>query len=350
MKSLRLYILGPLSILCLQITAQVDDLMRDKNVTWMAESYNDFLTDEIAVEKIGKEISRVKTLKFYNPTEGGMPEEFVLQYFILELAQNGKIPIYKDDKCTQPVSYEIASGEKDTDELGGIVYETKCTLGKGYMTAEYMIFFRAHQILYYDSSKVQFGLRTLAIAPMLRQTDEKGETTGWKPLFWIKVTDLKEKRNLSDESITWAKRMILTNGVSLKADNVKILKTFGKNEPAASLFQAIKKKAEIPFYDSYDTSIKTKFSMARRGDFFTERDSSKPFDITTYNVDDHHFPTSGIKVTDIKELRILQNWYWDNKKQQIEIWLSAVGPLIDMKNEAGEFLYKMPLFYRRTDD
>lgn len=41
MKSLRLYFLGPLSILCLQITAQVDDLMRDKNITWIAESYND---------------------------------------------------------------------------------------------------------------------------------------------------------------------------------------------------------------------------------------------------------------------------------------------------------------------
>jgi hypothetical protein len=51
MNVLRLLFLGPLSILCFQSTAQVDDLMRDKNITWIAESYNDFLTDEIAAEK-----------------------------------------------------------------------------------------------------------------------------------------------------------------------------------------------------------------------------------------------------------------------------------------------------------
>jgi Gliding motility associated protein GldN len=325
--------------------------MRDKNITWIAESYNDFLTDEIAAEKIGKRISGAKMLKFYNPNEDAMPEEFFLQYLILELAQNKKISIYKDDKCTQPVSYEIASGGIDTSTWSDpTTYETGCSLGRGYVDIERLLFFRAHQIIYYDSAKIQFGLRTVAIAPMTSIANERGEITGWRPFFWIKVTDLKENRNLSDESITWAKRMILTNGVSLKVDNVKILKRFGENEPVASLFHAIKSKPKIPFYDSYYSSIKTEFNTTRRADFFTERDSSKPFDITTYNADDHHFPTNGIKVTDVKELRILQNWYWDDEKHQLEIWLSAVGPLVDMKNEAGEFLYKYPLFYRRTDD
>jgi Gliding motility associated protein GldN len=351
MKTLQLLFLLPLSILCSKSTAQVDDLMRNKNITWIAESYNDFTTDASAEEKIGKRISGSKLLKFYNPTEGDMPEEFFLQYLILELAQNKKISIYKDDKCTQPVSYEIASGGIDTSTLHDpTTYETKCTLGRGYVDIESLIFFRAHQIFYYDSAKIQFGLRTLAIAPMRREANERGETIGWMPLFWIKVTDLKEKRNLSDESVTWAKRMILTNGVLLKTDSVKVLKTFGENEPVASLFHAIKKKPEIPFYDPYYGSIKTEFSATRRADFFTAKDTAKPFDIETYNSDEHHFPTSGIKVTDAKALRILQNWYWDDKKQQIEIWLSAVAPLIEVKDEAGEFLYKYPLFYRRTDD
>ncbi len=90
MKSLRLYFLGPLSILCFQITAQVDDLMKDKNITWMAESYNDFLTDERAEEKIGKRISGVRMLKFYNPAEDGIPEEFLLQNCILELTKKSR--------------------------------------------------------------------------------------------------------------------------------------------------------------------------------------------------------------------------------------------------------------------
>ena len=111
-----------------------------------------------------------------------------------------------------------------------------------------------------------------------------------------------------------------------------------------------RQKHEIPFYDPYYVSLKTPFDTKRRADFFTPHDTANLFDIETYNRDDHHFPTNGIKVTDIKELRILQNWYWDDKKQQIEIWLSAVSPLINVKDEAGDFLYKYPLFYRRTDD
>jgi hypothetical protein len=59
MKTLQLLFLLPLSILCSKSTAQVDDLMRDKNITWIAESYNDFMTDSRAEEKIGKELSRI---------------------------------------------------------------------------------------------------------------------------------------------------------------------------------------------------------------------------------------------------------------------------------------------------
>jgi hypothetical protein len=47
---------------------------------------------------------------------------------------------------------------------------------------------------------------------------------------------------------------------------------------------------------------------------------------------------------------MIQNWYWDDKKKMLEIYLSAKSILKDVKNEAGEFLYKRPLFYRRTDD
>ena len=52
MNALRCLVLVPLSILCLQSTAQVEDLMRDKNITWMVESYNDFLIDYMAKKKL----------------------------------------------------------------------------------------------------------------------------------------------------------------------------------------------------------------------------------------------------------------------------------------------------------
>lgn len=348
MNALRLLFLGPLSILCFQSTAQVEDLMRDKNITWIAESYNDFLTDYVAEEQIGKKISKARLLKFCNPTESDIDEEFTLQGFILELAKADKLPIYKDDQCTQPISYAMASRDIDTVTESKI-YEWRCNLGTGQVFAESLMFFRAHQVLYYDSVNIQFGLRILAIAPMRIQRNQMAETMAWKPLFWMKVTDLKEKRNLSDESVTWAKRMTLIDGVALKADSVKILKQTSDNMPLIHLCKEVLTNPEIPFYKADDAPIRTTYNMDERKNLFIQRDSTFTIDRVTY-ADKVDVSVHEIKEEDMKELRIVQNWYWDDKKQQLEIWLSAVGPLIDMKTEAGEFLFKRPLFYRRTDD
>lgn len=347
MKALQLLFLGPLSIFCLKSTAQVEDLMRNKNITWIAESYNNFLTDSLipmVEEKIGKRISGATMLKFYNPAAEDMPEEFVLQNFILELAKKEKLPIYKDDKCTQSVSYDIASGKIDTDSVGQIVYELKCTMGKGMLFCENILFFRAHQILYYDSANEQFGLRTLALAPMVK--NYKDSLSAWRPLFWIKVDDLKEKRNLSDESITWAKRMTLINGVALKADSVKILKQMNDSLPIASLFQAVLTKPNIPFYRPDSLPSRVKYTFIERQKLFTQRDT-----LTCISLEPaFKIINNDIHPKDVVGLRLIQNWYWDDTKKRLEIYLVATAPLKNITNEAGEFLYKQPLFYRRTDD
>ena len=353
MKRLRLCFLLPLSIFCYQMTAQVDDLMRDKNITWIAESYNDFLTDYMAQEKLGKRISGVRLLKFYNPNGEDMPEEFVLQHFILELAKADKLAIYKDDKCTQPTTYGKASGSVDTLDLENITtYETKtCRMVEGLIYDEDILFFRAHQIVYYDSSKVQFGLRTLSIAPMMKVTDESGSIINWKPLFWMQAIDLIEKRNLLDESIIFAKRMVLIDGIALKADSVKILKQLGADMPLRHLRREVLTNPEILFYRADEITIRTTFNMVERKNLFIQRDSIFAFAPTTYTLEKRvEVNVREIKEADMKELRIVQNWYWDDKKKQLQIWLWGTGPLIDIKNEASEFLFKRPLFYRRTDD
>ena len=341
MNALKVLILIPLSIFCFQSTAQVEDLMRDKNITWMVESYNDFMTDYVAEEQLGKKMSRAKLLKFCNPSEVGMDEEFTLQELILELAKANTLPIYKDDQCTQPTSYDSASADIDT--VTDIKrYEWRCSLGIGILTAESFLFFRVRQVLYYDSVNVQFGLRTLAIAPMRRQYNQIGETVAWKPLCWMKVTDLKEKRNLSDESITWAKRLELMDGVSLQSDSVKILKQMSDSTPVTALFKALTDNPKIPFYNNDNATPRVKLSPQERAIFLTQKERNV--------IVDDKLLGEVIKARPIKELRIVQNWYWNNKKKQLEIELTAVGPLMDIRSDAGEFLYKIPIFYRRTDD
>jgi hypothetical protein len=349
MNVLRLLFLGPLSILCLQSTAQVDDLVRDRNITWIAESYNDFLTDASAEEKIGKRLSVAKMLKFYNPTESDMPEAFVLQNYILELAKAEKLTIYKDDRCTQEVSYSSVISWIDSFRfIEPTTYDNRCRLGASFIAEEDILFFRAHQILYYDSKKVQFGLRTLAIAPMKQIRNDTGAFMYWIPIFWIKVSDLKEKRVLSDESITWAKGMTLINGVALKADSVKILKQMSDSVPIAPLFQAVLTKPNIPFYRTDSMPIRVKYSLIERQKLFINRDT-----ITCSGAEPLPKPlifNNDIHPMDIVGLQLIQNWYWDDKKKRLEIYLVATAPLKNVNNEAGEFLFKMPIFYRLNAD
>ena len=53
--------------------------------------------------------------------------------------------------------------------------------------------------------------------------------------------------------------------------------------------------------------------------------------------------------TEIKELKLIQEWFWDDSRQKLSIRFVAVAPIKFVLNEAGEFLYRQPLFYRRTD-
>ncbi len=213
-----------------------------------------------------------------------------------------------------------------------------------------ILFFRARQIIYYDVKKAQFGLKTLAIAPMVTDYHYKDGFRGWKPLFWIKVTDLSKKRELTNDNITWAAQMNLFNGIELHADSIKVLKKTGTDEPMSSLFQTFSSNSKIPFYKEGFASNE-KWDMLEREGYLMARDTM--IDMDAYN--NEHVTKIKIvahetKAKDIHRLGLIQNWYWNDKKQRLEICLMAVAPLKDMKNEIGELLYRRPFFYRRTDD
>jgi hypothetical protein len=54
-------------------------------------------------------------------------------------------------------------------------------------------------------------------------------------------------------------------------------------------------------------------------------------------------------IQEISKIRIVQDWYWDEKLKNICIRLYAVAPLIKVYNETGEFIFYTSLFYRMND-
>jgi Gliding motility associated protein GldN len=345
MKSLRLYFLGPLSILCLQITAQVDDLMRDKNITWIAESYNDIVTDQALEGKINSATNFVIPLKYVNITEGSVSEEFTLQNIILEAVKNGQLKIYQDENCKIETSYDAICPHDSISSVNPYTYEYEVKV-MAVLPFIKLSLFQAHQILFYNAKKAQFNLRTLGIAFMIKSYGIKD----LYPLFWIKATDLSKKRRLLNKSITWAKR--LTKGLDISADSSKILKKTTHNEPLLSFYSALfGEKIKIPIYKPNGTEMKTKFSQSEKRELFSRMqiDTIDAIDPTTYETKTK-IVYSNLNNDDLKYLQVIQNWYWNDKKKRFEIWLAATAPLRKVYNGVGEIMFKVPYFYRRTDD
>jgi hypothetical protein len=351
MKILKILFLLPLSILSLKMTAQVDDLLKNKDITWIAETYNDFLTEAAHADKIGKEISRATLLKFVNTKEAATDGIAIFQNLFMNNVKEGKIPIYKDSLC------KIAILPKDlmwTDTLltvDPVTYEQKIKVVSYYNPQlESILFFRARQVVFYNSKKAQYGLRTLAVAPMVAATDIEGNFTHWKPTFWIKVTDLTKKKKLNDNDITWASRMTLSGGIKIRLDDtIKIVKTIGETLPMTHLFEAVEKNPKVPIYRIEDPNPKEKFTMNERFNLLTRTDTIMTIDPITYETK-VRVVFNKFSVEEVKRLQLVQNWYWNDKKKRLEIYLLATAPLRDVTTDEGLFLYKLPLFYRRTDD
>ena len=341
-----------ISILCvfnLPLFAQYDDLLNNKNVIWVMESYNDFQTELRATDRIGKQISSVAPLKYVNVGEDNGIEDFFLQDFITDAVREEKVNIFSDSDCQINISNKDIFQSKDTTSMtiDPITYETKYNVSINYLSFNNISFFRVHQIIYYDIIKHQFGLRTLAIAPMVKN---------WKrntfyPLFWFKATDLPQSRNLNDISITWASRMNLKEGIILNDEdnNYKTIKSIGEYPAIKSLFDDFTSNFKIPFYKTHNLVIKDTFEFSERQTMLMRRETINVIDPTTLATE-LKVKITDIQPKDIKRLRLIQNWYWDNSKNRLEIWLKAVAPLKEVNIENGEFLYRHPLFYRRTDD
>jgi hypothetical protein len=154
MTIFRFLILGPLSILCLQSIAQVADLQRDKNITWIGEFYSDFVTEQRLENKLKTADNYVTPLKYINASEGSASEEYVLQNIVLQAIKLGKVKIYTDENCTKQVTYDDICNHDSVSTINIDTYETEVKVMANTPRLNKLEAFRAHQILFYNAKKV----------------------------------------------------------------------------------------------------------------------------------------------------------------------------------------------------
>jgi hypothetical protein len=329
----------------LPLFAQVDDLLKNKDINWVAEITTDLILDnpDSAVEK---QLNRIRTLKLLpNQKVSGGDDRFEFSYIIHNLIKADKIPFFADSGCQKRVFMKDIS-ILDTALCSGIepnFYTIKEHIILSFYQPEEFNVFRVRQIVYYNAKKVQFGLRTLAFAPLVNHYCRDGDSFDLKPVCWIKAEDIEKRPKLSSNDIIWARTFATYKGFDIK--KAKILKQTSDDMPMLHFLNAAEKDSNKFFFSGESFFGMQKISYANINLLFqTRRDTISDISGFYGSILETPFDKSAIK-----NLRLVQEWFWDERKQKLSIRFVAVAPMKDITNEAGEHMYWQPLFYRRVD-
>jgi hypothetical protein len=323
--------------------AQIDDLLKNKDITWVAEISTDLVLDN-PDSAVAKRLNWIRTLKLLpNQKVSGSDDRLEFSYIIHDAIKSDKIPFYSDSTCQKRIF------AKTLTHIDTVI---KCFEpmpdGKFYFLlynfpkpTDFKVF-RAHQIVFYNSKKAQFGLRTLAFAPLEEIRNEAGDFIDIKPLCWIKADDISKRPKLSSDDIIWARKLSTYKGFDLT--KAMVLKQTSSESPMIHLLNIAEKDTKKTFFSSESSTDMRKLPFNELGRVFFWRDTIYEIDGISSKVIENH-----VEKSEIKNLRLIQEWFWDERKQKLRIHFVAAAPMKEITDEAGQFLYWKPLFYRRVD-
>jgi hypothetical protein len=341
------------TLLCLLYSyvsfGQNTDILNNKDIVWAAEMEVDFQLDNFEInsekDKDGNAFSTIKLLDY--ASSDFYEKEHFLTDRILELAYKNELAIFED----KSLKFRM-----DTSKL--YIRDTGigcCDCLTWDLGSQYKIFinkyqsgdipkYRVRQILYFNDKTNSYHVKTLAIGLLKHNFDEAGNYIGLIPVFWIKPSSDK-KIDIYSNDIIWGKRLV-TRRKSPVFDSLNIIKN------------SLKQSFQSYFWDKVRSNKATVYIREDNNFKKTTYD-----DLVTYHKNQDTTSTyeaikgyKGEIITDFKtlyekvtKLRLVQEWFWDDRKTQLIINTKAMAPLVEIKDDNGTYLFDQPLFYCKTD-
>lgn len=335
----KLIVFGWYLLILMPATAQRAEILSDPDVVWAAEFEMLLVFDgERESPELSDTLNNIAVLKaqhtgrqdslFYQPE--GLTDR------LFEIAWSGRSPVFAADDPARPLSrYDLDKMlvHRDTevlffgkDEPGVLVLET------GAQDCPYL---RVRQLLFYRARTADFGLITLAVGPAL----SNGQVLFWWNVPAEKRADWRKLPSLDNPNIHWARR-IRTNNTS---PDLKQLHTLKQPDYAVmpEFLSAARNRASVELFDGNFKPL----SLDGREQIFSRIDTLETFDFEAF---EQRIVTQPFLLNPdlISRLRLVQNWYWDDKRQMLLTRLVAVSPLQEIRDEDGAFRYWKPLFIR----
>ncbi|MCF8244821.1 MAG: hypothetical protein K9J37_10935 [Saprospiraceae bacterium] len=334
-----------LFLLPISLSAQLDDLLKNPDVSYVAtfEVEHDFRLST------KRETSDLQLLKFYNPKNGcaDFSTDNWLAQWMLKGMYDGIYKAYESADLSAIVTHSTLLNKISTIDtvitFYPETYEEVMQVVKNELNPADIKSFRTLQAIYYDKKSSSYQTRLLAIAPMVNMTDPLGKMLGTTPLAWLAMDGkLPNGFSAQNPDVAWA-ALLLDMGNPLTISKLKVKKNDSKKTFSEQLFQeAASMKHLVESSEGYNcTQILSSNDLEQ---MLTSIDTIIAFDIKTYE-EKVQIVKNHLNPNEIKTICLAQEWYYDNLRKMLANRLKAVGPVVDVTDETGAFLYSKILYY-----
>lgn len=326
------------------LLAAQSSFLKDPDIVWGVELEQDWAVDIPSLDMEWD--SGIATIKLLRTEQN---KSYWSSPFLAALVQHavkvGKMPIFKDSSCRIPADWQQVLISTDTVlTFDPETYEEKTLVVKNEIEPGDFKAWRLLQILAYHKKSATWSTTVEAIAPLIVFTDKEGDSVGLRPLFWFRPENKRPKPGSND--IVWAKttnnRQMKTRVPVEPVHPVKI--SDGYQNPVLHLLKVMETNSKSVFYDTWRERPLT---PEERNSILYKTDTIVTFDPETYE-EKIAVVRNDLNVSNIRHLRLLQTWYWDERRHRLSICLDGVSPLMDVFDSQGNFRYTMPLFLRKA--
>jgi len=317
--------------------AQYEDLKENKDITWIAEfemerNFNLPETEEDDVVQICKLL--LPPSNFDNAYSSDW-----INRWIFNNALDGHYEVYKNEELKESLSVEDL--EKMTSYVDTTVsyplgeYEEQIRVVYSSFDPHEVLYFKTKEIIYYNEKTNDFNTRLIALAPVVYF---RGRTS---TMFWIKMEEaFPTNFDIQSPDITWG-ALISNQRTFLDTNKMKVIKGDDDFDLTTRLYkQFANMEKDIGIVDYGNKDYLTKKEIAS---YYSSVDTVITFDPETY--------AEHIRIVknfyDYKETyryRLIQEWYYDERKNKLINHLKAISPIIEIHDEDGNLRYLGPMY------
>ena len=354
--------------------ANIEKLLKNKDITWVAEvTDTSFLENELnEALSFGKTI----TLKILNDDKKTIaPDNGNNLIDILNQVPWENLELYKDPELKKRIDKRESLFNNNPDTItfiDPITLEKK--IGVNVCLAHWfqeVIAYKFRYILYFNAYSAKFDFYPISIAPLFTiysdslhvpnteflkkkfqsVNSEGGEAfkilmdsvlntlSSLTPLRYIKLKYEKKLPSLASNDIIWAMRIRNRRG-GVSETNFKILKSTN-GSVIKQVLEKVNTNKKIPIMS---TDSLTLIDTKSRYELFNRTDTIQVLDPNT-NERKIKVVTAGLNYDGCKNLRLIYDWFWDRKKNQLIVKLLGVAPMCDVNDATGNFMYLKTMFY-----